>query len=170
MKAKQLQDLYIDELKDLCSANDQMKTIVVSMADKAQDVRLADGLKQSASGIAKHMGTIKQLLAAAGADVEQEHCRGMQGLVREANKHITIEAPETGELLDLAIVAQYQRMSHYGLAGFGTAAAYAKALGRDDDHETLKDIVAEIYSADRYASDFAVQAETAAAIGEAARS
>ena len=47
----------------------------------------------------------------------------MEGLVKEALKHTVKEAPEKGELLDIAIIAQYQRMSHYGIAGFGSAAA-----------------------------------------------
>ena len=52
----------------------------------------------------------------------------------------------------MTIIAQYQRMSHYGLAGFGSAAAYAKALGKEDDVTQLKGIVAEIYKSDKYAS------------------
>jgi hypothetical protein len=54
-------------------------------------------------------------------------------------------------------------MSHYGLAGFGTAAAYAKALGRDDDHSKLTSIVRDIYKGDKYASKLAEKAESAAA-------
>ena len=52
----------------------------------------------------------------------------MEGLVAEAKKH-AIDADVEEALRDLVIIAQYQRMSHYGLAGFGTAAAYAAALG-----------------------------------------
>ena len=54
-------------------------------------------------------------------------------------------------------------MSHYGLAGFGTAAAYAKALGRLDDENTLKSIVADIYKGDEIASRLAERLEAAAA-------
>ena len=168
-RAKELMELYTGELKDLWSANDQMKRAVVTMAETAQDVRLADGLKQSAAGIEKHTSTVKGLLESADAEIKKEHCRGMEGLVREALTHLTTEVPETGELTDLVIIAQYQRMSHYGLAGFGTAAAYAKALGRDDDHATLKEIVGDIYEADHYATEFAERAENAAAIDAAAR-
>lgn len=167
--ATELNSLYASELKDLWSANDQMKNIVATLAEKAQDMHLADGLKRSAAGIEKHTSKIKDLLKTADTEVKKDHCRGMEGLAREALAHVTTDAPETGELTDLVIIAQYQRMSHYGLAGFGTAAAYAKALGREDDYLTLRQIVGDIYKADHYATEFAQRAEMAAALDEAAR-
>jgi len=47
-------------------------------------------------------------------------------------------------MLDVPIIAQYRRMTHYGIAGFGTAAAYAKALGLTDDTDKLRDATKEI--------------------------
>lgn len=75
----------------------------------------------------------------------------MEGLVTEALKHGIKEAP-SGGLRDVQIIAQYQRMSHYGLAGFGAAAAYAKALGKTDQESKLKTAVSEIYTGDDFAS------------------
>ena len=66
-------------------------------------------------------------------------------------------------LRDLVIIAQYQRMSHYGLAGFGTAAAYAAALGEKNDAGKLSAIVKDIYKADEYTTQLAERAEKAAA-------
>ena len=79
----------------------------------------------------------------------------MEGLVTEARKHSSEEAPQDGKLLDIVIIAQYQRMAHYGLAGFGSAAAYAKALGKSDDEQKLKQAVSEIYKGDEFASQLA---------------
>ena len=87
----------------------------------------------------------------------------MEGLVTEATKHLVEEAPEKGPLLDALIVAQYQRMSHYGIAGFGTAAAYAKALGLADDAKKLNDATKEIYGSDKYATKLAASVEASAA-------
>src|SRR6478736_2503918 len=67
------------------------------------------------------------------------------------------------QLRDVAMIAQYQRMSHYGVAGFGTAAAYATALGKTDDANKLKQIVADIYRADEYSSQLAENTERAVA-------
>ena len=65
------------------------------------------------------------------------------------------EGPKKGPLLDVLIIAQYQRMTHYGIAGFGTAAAYAKALGLKDDHKVLSAATKDIYGGDEYMTKLA---------------
>jgi ferritin-like metal-binding protein YciE len=157
-----LKDVYADEMKDLWSANDQMSKVVKIMAGKAQDPKLKQALEKSIGDIGKHADILKNLLSSAGEKLEKEHCKGMEGLVKEATKHIASEAPESGDLLDVVILAQFQRMSHYGLAGFGTAAAYAKALGMKDHASKLHSIVEEIHKGDDYASRLAESAENAA--------
>ncbi len=147
-----LEEIYGDEMKDLWSANDQMTRAVTTMAEHAHDPKLKEMLQQSVTGIKTHAETLKGLLADADEEVEKEHCKGMEGLVKEALKHTVKEAPEKGELLDISIIAQYQRMSHYGIAGFGSAAAYAAALGKKEHVTKLKQIVSDIYKGDEYAS------------------
>jgi ferritin-like metal-binding protein YciE len=158
-----LKDVYTDEMKDLWSANDQMTRVVKAMSAKAHDPELKEALEESITGIEKHAKTLKALISDAGAEVEKEHCKGMEGLVKEATKHIGPHSPKSSELLDIVIIAQYQRMSHYGLAGFGAAAAYAKALGMKDHYEKLSKIVGEIYAGDEYASKRAKKVEKVAA-------
>jgi ferritin-like metal-binding protein YciE len=157
-----LKDVYADEMKDLWSANDQMSKVVKTMAAKAHDPKLKQALQKSIGDIDKHADILKNLLSSAGEKLEQEHCKGMEGLVKEATKHVTTEAPKAGDLLDVVLLAQYQRMSHYGLAGFGTAAAYAAALGMKEHAAKLQSIVADIHKGDDYASRLAEKAETAA--------
>ena len=158
-----LNDVYTDEMKDLWSANEQMAKVVKAMSAKARDPELKLALDESIQGIQKHAQTLKSLIGGAGADKEPEHCKGMEGLVKEATRHIGPGAPKSSDLLDIVIIAQYQRMSHYGLAGFGAAAAYAKALGRKDHYEKLSKIVSEIYAGDEYASKHALHVEKVAA-------
>ena len=150
-----LQDLYIDELKDLWSANDQMLRCVKKLSSKAADKALKEMLLKSQEGIGKHTTMLKEIIVSNKEKVAKEHCKGMQGLVAEAIKHVTEEAPKKGPILDALIIAQYQRMTHYGLAGFGTAAAYAKALQLEDDSKSLESAVKEIYGGDEYASKLA---------------
>ena len=145
-----LKEVYTDELKDLWSANDQMSKALRTLVDKVHDKKLREMFEGSFGGIEKHTATLKSLVESADDAVEPEHCRGMEGLVKEALKHGLAEAPEDGDLRDLVLIAQYQRMSHYGITGFGTAAAYATALGRKDDAKQLKAIVSDIYRADEY--------------------
>ena len=155
-----LKEIYIDEMRDLWSANDQMQRVMKQLSQKASDKKLKDLLEKSVSGIGQHTETLKSVLEAQGGRVRKEHCTGMEGLVEEAKTH-ALDEDLDGQLRDLVIISQYQRMSHYGLAGFGTAAAYAAALGLKDDATKLKSIVKDIYHADEYTNELALRAEKA---------
>ena len=150
-----LQDLYIDELKDLWSANDQMLKCIKKITTKTADKSLKEMLVKSQEGIVKHTAMLKELISSNGEKVSKEHCKGMQGLVAEAIKHTTEEAPKKGPVLDALVIAQYQRMTHYGIAGFGTAAAYAQTLNLENDKKELDQAVKEMYSGDQYMSKLA---------------
>ena len=160
--ASTLKDVYIEELRDLWSANDQMQRVMQSLSDKASDTTLKQLLAQSVGGIGQHTASLKSILEAQGGNIGKDHCKGMEGLVAEAKKH-AIQGEFDGQLQDIVIIAQYQRMSHYGVAGFGTAAAYATALGMKDDATKLKSIANDIYKADEYTSKLAEHSEQAAA-------
>ena len=148
-------EIYTDELKDLWSANDQMQRLLKKIASKASDEKLKEMLAKSQEGIAKHTDVVKELIASNGEKVSKEHCKGMEGLVEEATKHIIEEGPEKGPVLDAVIIAQYQRMTHYGIAGFGTAASYAGTLGLKEDEKKLKSATKEIYGGDEYMTKLA---------------
>jgi ferritin-like metal-binding protein YciE len=150
-----LTDLYTGELQDLWSANDQMMKAVKKMSSKASDATLKSMLVNSIEGIGAHTDVLKSLLEESGEKVKKEHCKGMEGLVAEATKHTTEEAPEKGPVLDAVIISQYQRMSHYGIAGFGTVASYADTLGLKDAVKALKKITKDIYGNDDYMTKLA---------------
>ncbi|KQN90281.1 hypothetical protein ASE95_15560 [Sphingomonas sp. Leaf231] len=150
-----LNDIYVDEMKDLWSANDQMLKVLKKITTKASDAKLKEMLATSHEGITKHTAVLKELIAGQDEKVSKEHCKGMEGLVAEATKHVLEEGPKKGPLLDVLIIAQYQRMTHYGIAGFGTAAAYAEALGLKDDAKKLNDATKEIYGGDEFMTKLA---------------
>jgi ferritin-like metal-binding protein YciE len=112
-------------------------------------------LTASHEGITRHTDVLKELIAGQDEKVSKEHCKGMEGLAAEATKHVLEEGPKKGPLLDVLIIAQYQRMTHYGIAGFGTAAAYAKALGLKNDAKKLAEAIKEIYGGDEYMTQLA---------------
>jgi len=153
-----LQELYVDELKDLWSANDQMAKALTKIVGQATNKKLKDMLQSSQDGIAKHTDILKALIEGQDEKLKKEHCKGMEGLVAEALKHTVEEAPKTGPVLDAAIIAQYQRMTHYGITGFGTVAAFAKALKLDDDVAKLDAAVKDMYSGDEMMTELAESA------------
>ena len=150
-----LNDLYTGELQDLWSANDQMAKIVKKMSTMVSDSALKDMLIKSHGGINSHTEVLKGLLEESDAKVKKEHCKGMEGLVAEAVKHTMEEAPAKGPVLDAVIIAQYQRMTHYGIAGFGTAASFAETLGLKSATKALKQATKEIYGGDEYMTKLA---------------
>ncbi|WP_299655683.1 DUF892 family protein [uncultured Jannaschia sp.] len=158
-----LKDLYEEELQDLWSANDQMAKAVSKMSSKASDKSLAERLEKAKDGIDKHTEMLKSLLDAAGLKVQKEHCKGMEGLVEEARKH-ALDSDLEGAVLDVAIIAQYQRMCHYGMAGFGTAKAFAEALGEDDATQKLDRALDKIYGSDEFMSDLAERSRNLEAV------
>ena len=163
-KITTLQELYVDELKDLWSANDQMAKALKKIAKQATDTKLKDMLQKSQDGIAGHTEILKALIEGQDEKLKKEHCKGMEGLAAEALKHTVEEAPASGPVLDAAIIAQYQRMTHYGITGFGTVAAFAKALKLKDDAEKLEAAVKEMHSADDLMSELAESAVNVEAV------
>ena len=147
-----LKEVYTDEIKDLWSANDQMIKVVKTLTEGAHDAKLKKHLTTSVDGISKHNETLKELLSSAGAEIEKEHCKGMEGLCKEALTHAQKEAPENEDLKDIVIITQYQRMCHYGITGFGSVKALAKALAMKDHVSKLEGIVTDIYGADELTS------------------
>ena len=164
--ATNLSDLYIDELKDLWSANDQMARVLKKIVRKATHPKLKEMLNSTVEGIASHTDLLKALIANQGEKVSKDHCKGMEGLAAEALKHTVEEAPAKGPVLDAAIIAQYQRMTHYGITGFGTAAAFAKALGFEDDQAQLEGTVKSMYQADELMNELAEAAVNVDAVDE----
>ena len=151
---KNLKDCYTHELQDNWSANDQMEKCVRKLADAAGCSKLSDRLTKSADKIAEHTETIKSLLDDCGID-EKEHCKGMEGLVTEAKKHAIDADISDSDVRDVVIIAQYQRMCHYGICGFGTAKAFAEALGKSEHVSKLDTMTANVYQADENMSDLA---------------
>jgi ferritin-like metal-binding protein YciE len=145
-----LKNLYTLEMRDLWSANDQMEKIMQTFSEKATDPKLKRLFERSASHIAEHTQALREMMGAGSASP----CVGMQGLIQEATQH-GLESDLSPHLRDLELIAQYQRMSHYGLAGFGTVAAYADALGMTEQANKLRSIVSDIYKGDEYSTTLA---------------
>ena len=160
-----LQELYVDELKDLWSANDQMTRALKKISPQATHPKLKSLLEASPAGINKHTELLKTLIEAQKQTVSKEHCKGMEGLVAEAIKHTIDEAPAKGAVLDAAIIAQYQRMTHYGITGFGTIAAFARALKFKGDSDKLEAAVKDMHGTDDLMTEIAEAAVNVKAVG-----
>jgi ferritin-like metal-binding protein YciE len=150
MPIDSLQDLYVHELQDNYSANSQMVKVVGELREQASDEQLRRMLDTSVTKIKEHNERIAELVRAEGASPDEEHCKGMEGLVKEARKHGLQESYGDPALQDAAIIAQMQRMTHYGICGIGCAKAFAQALGKTDAVRELDRDLGDIYAGDDY--------------------
>lgn len=150
-----LKDVYIDQLQDLYSANTQALKATRELAQAAGSDRLRRALERGVEGIEDGAGKLVEIIKAHDANPNDEHCKGMQGLVREARAHAIREDFGSDAARDAMIISQYQRMAHYAIAGYGCVASYAKQLGLRDEAKTLAGMLEAAHSGDRTMTEIA---------------
>lgn len=155
MSLTTLSDVYIDQLLDLYSANQQSSEVTSELANAATNGDLHAALKRGHQGIQSGMEAVQSILRCHGAESHSEHCKGMEGLVAEARAHALDSSIKDVDVRDAMIISQYQRMAHYAIAGYGCVAAFAKRLGHDEEYETLRSCLDACYDGDRTMSDLA---------------
>ncbi|WP_306118846.1 MULTISPECIES: DUF892 family protein [unclassified Roseitalea] len=149
MALRNLNDVYLHQLQDMYSADRQALAVTRRLANLAKDEHLVSALDAGVEGIRRGMKEMEQLLARHGADTETEHSEAMEGIVAEI-KHDLLEAEfDDPYPRDAMIAAQYQRMAHFAIAGYGTALAFAQRLGLTEDAGQLKKNLDTAYSGDR---------------------
>lgn len=155
MAISSLQDVYVDQCQDLYSACKQSLEATRALHGAAKNEELRGALQSGVEGIQDGMNKVADIVRAHGADPTGEHCKGMEGLVREAHAHALEEEFSDDDARDAMIIAQYQRMAHYAIAGWGCLAAYAKRLGHSSDAETLAANLQHTRQGDEHMSDLA---------------
>ena len=155
MTIKNLQDTYHDQLQDLYSACKQSMEATTALGRAATDKDLSEALIAGASGIASGMDHLKSLCAEHDIDPDGEHCKGMEGLVKEAHAHGLDAEFSDDAARDAMIITQYQRMVHYALAGYGSLVAFANRLDLDGDAAVLNKLLDETYDGDRRMTEIA---------------
>lgn len=139
MTINSLKDLYLDQLKDLYSACKQSMPVVTEMGRAATSRELSEALIAGNQGIARGMETLAQLCSNHGVDPTGEHCKGMEGLAAEARKHGLEAQYGDDDTRDASIITQYQRLTHYAIAGYGCVRSFANRLGLDEDGAALQE-------------------------------
>ena len=154
---KNLKDLYLDGVKDLYSACKQSIPVTEEMAKAAKNADLKSALEASVKGTREGMASMEKLARAHDEDPAGEHCKGMEGLVAEARKHALETKFEDDDTQDAAIIAQYQRLAHYAITGYGTLKAWAKRLDLAEDSKVLDEATASTYEGDETMTKIAVK-------------
>jgi len=156
MAISNLKDLYIDQLQDIYSANRQSKAVTAKLAGRATHGELQSALEDGVSGIEEGIEIVGEIIRGHNADPTGEFCKGMEGLVKEAKAHALEADIVDKDTLDASIITQYQRMTHYGIAGYGCCLAFAKRLGLDEDAKKLETCLDNTYGGDRRMTEIAM--------------
>jgi ferritin-like metal-binding protein YciE len=141
MKENLLRELYVDELKDLYSAENQLVKALPKMAKAATSPELRAGFEAHLKQTQEHVTRLEQIFAALDESPKGKHCKGMEGLIKEGNEMIG-EDPEPEEL-NAGLIAAAQHVEHYEIAGYGCVRTYAKLLGEKEAATILENTLNE---------------------------
>ena len=161
MEINTLKDLYIHELKDLFSAEQQLVKALPKMAKAASNKELASGFQEHLQQTKGHAQRLEQILSSHNATTRGPKCKGMEGIVAEGAEMIEEEADE--EVKDAGLIAAAQRVEHYEMAGYGTARTYATLLGDREGAKLLQTTLEEEKQTDQKLSGLADSAINVAA-------
>jgi len=136
MKANRLMHLYIEELKDLYSAENQLVKAIPKMAKASTSEDLRAGFEGHLKQTKEHVVRLEKIFKALGEKPNGKKCKGMEGLIKEGAE--MIEEDPAPEELDAGLISAAQRVEHYEMAGYGCVSAYAKLLGEDQALSLLR--------------------------------
>lgn len=141
MAEQGLRDLYLDELKDLYSAEQQLVKVLPKMAKAANSEDLREGFEQHLEQTKGHVQRLEQIFEAMGETPKGKKCVGMEGLINEGSE--TMNDDFEGAVMDAALIGAAQRVEHYEIAAYGTAASFAEELGESDHVSLLQETLRE---------------------------
>jgi ferritin-like metal-binding protein YciE len=147
MKLGSLKDLYVEELKDLYSAEKQLVKALPKMVKAASADQLAAAFEGHLEETRGHVERLEAVLRGLKVSPGGQKCEAMEGLIAEAQEILDSDADP--EVLDAALISAAQRVEHYEIAGYGTVRTYAKLLGREGDVTLLQETLVEEGAADK---------------------
>jgi len=141
MSVASAEELFVDELKDIYSAEKQAVKAFPRLAKAVQSEELKQAMQdhlEQTKGQVERLDRIFEILEERSSG---KTCEGMKGLVEEAQSQL--EEIEKGPVLDCAMIGALQRIEHYEIAAYGTAATLAEAMGKDEIKELLGETLEE---------------------------
>jgi len=153
MALDSLKDLYVEQLRDLYSAENQILAALPRMAEKAKHAELKAGFQKHHRQTQEQVQRLERIFQALGEKPGGVTCEGMKGLLKEGEK--TMKEKADSDVLDAALIADAQRVEHYEIAGYGCVRTYARMLGRTDEVELLQRTLDEEGQTDHILTDLA---------------
>ena len=163
MEKNALKELYIDELRDIYNAENQLVKALPKMAKAATSDDLRAGFAEHLEQTKEHVQRLEQIFAELDKKPAGKKCKGMEGLVEEGKEMID---EQEGEVLDAGLISAAQRVEHYEIAAYGSLIALAKQLGEMAAVKLLGDTLKEEKATDEKLSLLAEEKQAAEALGK----
>lgn len=155
MSLDSLKDLYVDELKDLYNAENQLVKALPKMAKKAAAPELKSAFEEHLAITKKHVERLEQIFQGLGKKPNGKTCKAMKGLVEEGQE--VIEEDGDPSVLDAALIGTAQRVEHYEMAGYGVVRTFAQQMGDTKAADMLQRTLNEEGEADKKLTALAEQ-------------
>jgi ferritin-like metal-binding protein YciE len=159
MKAETLQDLYLEQLRDLYDAENQLIKALPKMAKAASTPKLRKAFEDHLEQTREQAQRIETIFDGMGEKTKGQKCKAMEGLVKEGSE--VIEEDMAEGVKDAALIAAAQRVEHYEIAGYGCVRTYANLLGASEAAKLLEKTLEEEKQADELLGGIAEQINVA---------
>lgn len=153
MQMQSLNDVFVDQLEDLHSAETQLVQALPRVAAAAQHDELRQALEHHLEETRDHVRRLEEIFGQVGISGPSEHCEGMAGLLREG-EHV-MQAGGDPAAKDAALIAAAQRVEHYEIAAYGTVRTWASVLGKSEVASLLEETLEEEKETDQRLSEIA---------------
>ncbi len=147
MKLNNLRDLFLDQLRDMYSAETQSLKVLSSMTQKASDAKLKSKFETHLKESHGHVEKLEKAFNILDEKAEGHRCKAMAGIVAEIEDLMGYEAPPA--VMDAGLIAGEQRIEHYEITGYGTIIEFADELEEMEVKDLLKQILKEEKKTDK---------------------
>lgn len=147
MKLSNLQDLLVDELKDLLNAETQLTRAIPKLSKQCESEELREALDEHLEVTRSQKERLEAILTELTGSARGKTCKGMQGIIEEGNE--LMDEIEDEDVTDAAIIAAAQKVEHYEMASYGCARTWARKLGLNEIADQLQEILDEEGEADK---------------------
>jgi ferritin-like metal-binding protein YciE len=155
MELDTLKDLYVDGLKDLYSAENQILKAMPKMIKASTHRELKAAFRAHEKQTREHVRRLERICKELGVSPRGKKCEGLEGLVKEA-KGLIQERPDK-DVLDAGLISAAQHVEHYEMAGYGTMRTYARELGFTNQARILQTTLNEEGDTDKKLTQIAVR-------------
>lgn len=153
MVVSKLEDLFVKQLQELYNAESQVQRGLERWAEAAESEELKQLFTDRIKQANRHINRVQEICNVLGVNPAGRKCHGMQGLITEGDDYL--DDSESRAVQDAGLIANTQRIEHYGIAGYGCARSYAERLGHDEAAEALQKNADESAAMDERMTDLA---------------